>query len=316
MFVSHSSLESAKPGQWIESYYDICGTAPLEDAEVVFVTDYNNAEIATRNVQLINQIWQKQLLLVEEAPAEEVVQAERHPMSLGISKHIPIQGWDHPLFKTRLDVLAKRQRIITELAARVHSQLLTSSWGCFLRDDEAFASLMSYRFPLTRENVVCIRNLLMQGQYEAFIRRVRVEMADIQREQNALHFQLTVELWQPRIAFLLTSIKRGITLHKRVIVLLSGSFVIHNPILQGEKLSLNKMEQFAKSAKIAIINAKHAPLTFPNQPQLWLKRLPHALATVHPKLLSLKPIKAAVRICMLDLIEKSSERKEKGDDPA
>jgi hypothetical protein len=268
MLFTHSN--SIANHGWMQSYYNICGNASLEQAEVVVLTDiYNDEENAHNNVEFVNQIWQGHLVLVEDIPFGQQIQPQQHRFSKGISKKITINGWDHPEFKAHAEKLDAREESIVVLARRIQADLQEKCWGLFNSECEAFASLLEFGSENTQQKKKEIRQLLQNGAQDAFVLSVNEAIADVRRDHQKLVYELYASLWQSRLDYLIDAINYGIKLYKKVIVLVSGSFVIPNPNLKAREFDLTKITSYLGQQKFAILNAKHSFLSIVNQPELW-----------------------------------------------
>lgn len=201
--------------------YKTLGNSSFNDAQVIFITEEHNSIINhAKNLKLIESIAQDHLILVENTPIGEKVEADAHPMTVGLRKIVQIQGWDAHGFREKINSFNQRIEEINLLEKECTKNLSEKKSNdlkntvnsireiyrrCRTPDDEPksfskFEDLMSH-----------------------YIKSINKTIADDQ-------MKFGLESFQERQDSLAKAIDQGIATHKKVIVLLGKNHICTNSL--------------------------------------------------------------------------------------
>lgn len=263
---SHVYLSSAG----LASYYDIQGNASLGQAEVVFVADApNQTQVIETNIATINRIWKGHRILFEHVPSGVKQVAGVMVNNRRIKLVTQVSGWDIAGLEEYATNLEMRQEAYAKHAQLIVDKLELKEWQFFTEPGGVFDAIFQEHFsPLKLSKKYLLQPLLTEKQ-RVFCDRMRQLIKDV----NSLYLgnirEFHAQTFQARLASLQEAILSELDQQRKVIISLSGNYVIRNPCLEGECYDLNRLQKFLAKRKYVIMNPKCSRLKIDNQPRLW-----------------------------------------------
>lgn len=253
------------------SLYDIYGNTSISEAEIVIVTDIPvDPKNKESNAALINQIWHKHQIIVQDAPFGMQVKANENSLTFGLGVEAVIQGCELPKLHERLKQFELEEQEIQAHVSNVKFHLEKTKSLSIHDTLEAFLPLSRLVSDNLCEEIRKFSKIAASLSYQYFMQRVYSLLHAIQadfKEKVKNYHQLT---FQTRQELLTVAIEDGLNIHQKVIVCLNASHIIRNPSMPGKEYDVDFLRDYLETKKFVIINIKNSSLSLPlNMPQLW-----------------------------------------------
>jgi len=205
-------------------------------------------------------------ILVENVPIGRDIDPSDHEMTRGLPRDTNIQGWDIENLSLIQD-LKQQEDYIEQLSRKIQKALDESNWSEFQPIRGAIAKQLN---PLLAKRELKQFQKLCKNpsskEFVSFIQRMIESVKRASRKKIAYGFR---QCFQQRLHSLQNAIDAQLLKGKKVVVLLSGNFVIAKPPIKNKESDITQFLSFLKSHRYVIVNPKSSPLRMHNDPQLW-----------------------------------------------
>jgi hypothetical protein len=263
-----SSLTSVPSG--FSTQFDIYGNTSLEEAEVVCIADVPTDEkVRKDNADLINLIWKEHLVLIENIPFGTTQSVNFDELSRRIMVVSKVSGWDLPDLKLKAGNLQIRYELFCMNAKQIIEMLEAKNRSFFFNPASSFNNFYLLYLRSFYSSKQQLLDLYSSGTFDNFRARLLSSITQAKCQQQDEMRQLHEQTFQSRLTTLQQAISDSVIEKGKVIVCLSGNFVIRNPRLKGENYNITPLQEFLGKRKYVVINSKSSPLKIVDQPHLW-----------------------------------------------